>query len=101
MRTPLPFLIIAALASGCSLVPHKGFVEVAHVSHPLAGEPFDAEEDSFNMIGLGWAWQDSDGVAYIRHSLGYKLGGRDAFGFQGPELVYKVSVGAEFDLRRK
>ncbi|MEP7314257.1 MAG: hypothetical protein ABI859_16860 [Pseudomonadota bacterium] len=92
--------LVLLLFAGCAVLPNTLRAEWAHVSHPMAGWPFEPQsgsEDELNTVGVVGRWQF--GHAYIDAGLAQKLQGRNANGFIGPALTGTVRAGVEIRLR--
>lgn len=93
MHTQVRSLVVLAALSLAGCVNY-GSLEMAHSSHPFAGEPFGdrTEEDSFNRANACIGHDNSSGW-YAESCLGYKIGDG---GFYGPRLTFDGRVGRRF-----
>jgi hypothetical protein len=88
-----PAVAALALLTGCASAYR---LEVEHVSHPLAGQPFGprTDEDALTQAHALASWRR--GVGYVEAGIGWNLRGEGGGGFYGPALTGTVRAGVEF-----
>lgn len=90
MRNLLILLACAATTGCAGIVPDRISAEYEHVSHPLAGAPFESQagsEDTLDHVGIVGSWEYKR--LTTEAGIAYKVN-RD--GFAGPDMTGTVRV---------